>query len=515
MSGYTISRHLGSGGMGAVYLAQHPRLNRVVALKVLHDGFGADRTVRDAFDREADLVSRLEHPNIVAVYDRNGPDDEYLWLSMRHIAGGDVADLLANNPGGLALDHAVGLIADTARALDYAHGQGVLHRDIKPSNMLIEDHGDGQRAVLTDFGIARALEDTVTLSGFAVTFAYAAPERLTGSPDADHRADIYSLGCTAFQLLTGRTPFAGDTPAMIHAHIYEPAPSPRQHRQDLPTYLDAVIDTALAKNPADRYLTCSALAADVARALTTTVRASAPTEPAAPPPPPPSSRYEPPKAPPPPPDSEEARLRRDSDGGDTAAMVGLALVLLTRGQRLHTLASSRRNKRAVDWTYREAEAFEALGEAEEWTRRAAGSHDAVELDADGLYSLAELVDEFFDIGDSELWYRRAAEAGQVLAMHTLARRLTSRGELAEAESWHRRGAEAGHVMAMFNLAGDLKRQGELAESEIWYRRVADVVCERSLGRVATKRLVLTQLAELLEIRGEYVEAEGWRRRAVR
>lgn len=267
-AGFAVERLLGSGGMGAVYLAEHPRLRRRVALKVLADTFTSDPKARTAFDREATLAAGLEHPNIVAVYDRSAVDDAALWLAMRYIDGGDAAGLLGKSPEGLEPVRAVRLVADAAHALDYAHGRGVLHRDVKPANLLIEnDQRVGERAVLTDFGIARTLDDTVTLSGIAATFAYAAPERF-GEAAADHRADIYSLGCTLFQLLTGQQPFVRrDQAAVIGAHLAAPPPSPRAVRAELPAELDAVIATALAKSPGDRYPTCTALAEAAARAL--------------------------------------------------------------------------------------------------------------------------------------------------------------------------------------------------------------------------------------------------------
>ncbi len=206
-AGYSIERLLGSGGMGVVYLARHPRLDRKVALKVLGDTYAADAKVHAAFERESALATRLDHPNIVPIYDRCGPDDHALWLSMKYIDGGDATDLLESAPRGLAPERAVRLITDAADALDFAHRHGVLHRDVKPANLLIEHDPTGrERALLTDFGIARTLDDTVTLSAIAVTFAYAAPERFTNEP-VDHRADIYSLGCTLYQLLTGAQPF--------------------------------------------------------------------------------------------------------------------------------------------------------------------------------------------------------------------------------------------------------------------------------------------------------------------
>lgn len=266
-AGFTIVRALGAGGMGVVYLARHPRLERLVALKVLHDGFAADPKARRAFNREATLISRLDHSNIVAVHDRNGPGDPTLWLSMRYVEGGDADRLLRAHPRGLDPARAVRLIADAAAALDHAHRHGVLHRDVKPGNLLVEsDHRHGERALLTDFGIARALDDTRTLSGVIATFAYVAPERLSGSA-ADSRSDVYSLGATLYQLLTGETPYPyAEQAAVITAHLVQPPPAPSRTRPGLPAGLDAVIATALAKHPADRFQTCTDMvtaAADV------------------------------------------------------------------------------------------------------------------------------------------------------------------------------------------------------------------------------------------------------------
>lgn len=266
-AGFTIRRLLGRGGMGAVYLAGHPRLDRLIALKVLNEVLAADPPARNAFDREAQLAARLEHPNIVGVYDRSHPQDPALWLSMRFIEGGDVTTLLSGTVNGLELPRAVALITDAAHALDYAHAQGVLHRDVKPANLLIDhDLRSGERAVLTDFGIARTMDDTATLTGVAATLAYAAPERFSRKP-ADHRADIYSLGATLYQLVTGEPPFPRrDQAAVIAAHLLEEPPSVRIRRPELPAGIDEVIATALAKRPEDRYQTCGALAAAIERA---------------------------------------------------------------------------------------------------------------------------------------------------------------------------------------------------------------------------------------------------------
>ncbi|WP_228003156.1 WD40 repeat domain-containing serine/threonine protein kinase [Nocardia australiensis] len=268
-AGFMIEEVLGAGGMGVVYAARHPRMDRLVALKVLNDNLATDRRAHAAFDREAELAARLDHPNIVTVHDRSAPGDPVLWLAMRRIRGGDAASFVAAHPDGLAPRLAAELITDAAAALDYAHAQGVLHRDVKPANLLIEaDARHGQRALLTDFGIARTLDSTVTLSAISASFAYAAPERFAQAP-ADPSADIYSLGATLFHLLAGRPPFPrADQAAVIGAHLSEPPPAPSRSRTDLPVELDAVIATAMAKNPADRYPTCAALA-EAARTAST------------------------------------------------------------------------------------------------------------------------------------------------------------------------------------------------------------------------------------------------------
>ncbi|WP_280433909.1 protein kinase domain-containing protein [Nocardia carnea] len=277
LSGFVIDRILGSGGMGVVYRARHPRLERFVALKVLSDALAADPKARIGFEREAALAARLDHPNIVPVHDRSGPDETSLWLSMRYISGGDANGLLAKAPGGLAPELVVELMADAAYALDFAHTAGVLHRDVKPANLLIEpDPRHGHRAVLTDFGIARALDESVTASTLAVTFAYAAPERFLAQPSSP-RTDIYSLGCTLHQLLTGLPPFPRETQAAVMAaHLNVAPPSPHLLRPELPEALDAVIATVLAKQPTDRYPTCRALVDATCAALGLPPRVPAP-----------------------------------------------------------------------------------------------------------------------------------------------------------------------------------------------------------------------------------------------
>ncbi|MET7771276.1 protein kinase [Nocardia sp. NPDC005366] len=267
-AGYVIDRQLGRGGMGSVYLAKHPRLPRMTALKLLNREMFFDKEVRARFEREADLVARLDHPNIVTVYDR-GLDDEQLWISMQYVDGIDAASV---DPKTLPPERAVQIIKETADALDYAHGMGVLHRDVKPANILLARSGSGrgERVYLTDFGIARLRDDTghLTQTGtFTATLAYASPEQLTGA-SLDHRSDQYSLACTLFWLLTGSGPFAATNPAqVIQGHLQTPPPALSSVRPGLPYALDLVLARAMAKRPEERFASCSEFAAAAQQAL--------------------------------------------------------------------------------------------------------------------------------------------------------------------------------------------------------------------------------------------------------
>ncbi|MBF6163660.1 serine/threonine protein kinase [Streptomyces gardneri] len=268
-AGYVIERQLGRGGMGSVYLAKHPRLPRMTALKLLNREMFFDKEVRARFEREADLVAQLDHPNIVTVYDR-GLEDEQLWISMQYIDGIDAASV---EPRSLPPERAVQIIKETADALDYAHGSGVLHRDVKPANILLarSSAGRGERVYLTDFGIARLRDDTghLTQTGtFTATLAYASPEQLTGV-SLDHRSDQYSLACSLFWLFTGTGPFSATNPAaVIQGHLQGAPPALSSVRPGLPFALDGVLAKAMAKRPDDRYGSCAEFAAAAKQALT-------------------------------------------------------------------------------------------------------------------------------------------------------------------------------------------------------------------------------------------------------
>lgn len=265
-AGYTIIRCLGSGGMGEVYVAQHPRLPRQDALKVLRAEVSADSDYRERFLREADLVATLSHPHIVGVYDR-GDDSGRLWITMDYVDGPDAGQLLSRRPGqGLPTDQVVEIITAVAGALDYAHQRNLLHRDVKPANILIGGSDSTERRIkLADFGIARKADEVSGLTATNMTIgtvSYAAPEQLTGE-EMDGRADQYALAATAFHLLTGAPPFADPNPAVvIGQHLSTPAPAVSSRRPEL-AGLDPVLAKALSKDPKARFEKC----ADFARAL--------------------------------------------------------------------------------------------------------------------------------------------------------------------------------------------------------------------------------------------------------
>ncbi|OBF79676.1 serine/threonine protein kinase [Mycobacterium sp. 852002-51163_SCH5372311] len=265
-AGYTIIRRLGAGGMGQVYLAQHPRLPRRDALKILPTEVSADLEFRQRFNREAELAASLYHEHIVGIHDR-GEYEGQLWISMDYVEGTDAARLLSSQyPSGMPRTDVVEIASAVAEALDHAHSRGLLHRDVKPANILLGDAHPRRRILLADFGIARELGEIsgLTATNMAMgTTAYSAPEQLQGA-DLDGRADQYALGCTAFHLLTGNAPFQHSNPAVVITHhLSAPPPRVSEHRPEL-AELDAVIAQAMAKNPDERYATCSDFASALA-----------------------------------------------------------------------------------------------------------------------------------------------------------------------------------------------------------------------------------------------------------
>jgi serine/threonine protein kinase len=261
---YQIVERRGRGGMATVYKAYHPRLARYVAVKVLHSHLAEGQDFLGRFEREARAVATLRHPHIAQAYDFD-VEGEIYYLVMEFIDGQSLEEKLAElskRGEQLPLAETAQIIHQVAEALDYAHQQGMLHRDLKPSNVLLDRQG---QAFLVDFGIARMLSGTqYTSTGELLgTPAYMSPEQGLGKT-LTSATDIYSLGVMLYEMVTGRVPFDADTPyGVIHKHINDPLPPPRQLRPDLPEALVQVLVTALAKDPGERYHS----AGEMARAL--------------------------------------------------------------------------------------------------------------------------------------------------------------------------------------------------------------------------------------------------------
>ena len=266
-AGYVIQRLLGAGGMGEVYLAQHPRLPRQDALKILSSASTGDEEFRARFTREGELAATLWHPHIVGVLDR-GEFNDRLWISMDYVDGTDAGRLIRERySGGMPEQDVAEIVTAVADALDFGHERRLLHRDVKPENILVTaSDGHRRRVLLTDFGIARRIDDVSNLtdSNVAVgTISYVAPEQLLGK-QLDGSADQYALAATAFHLLTGAPPFHDSNRAVVISdHLHTPPPRISDRRPEL-AHLDAVLARALAKEPNERYPICL----DFARALT-------------------------------------------------------------------------------------------------------------------------------------------------------------------------------------------------------------------------------------------------------
>jgi serine/threonine protein kinase len=248
---YQIVEQLGQGGMATVFKAYQPRLEREVAVKVLPAYFAHDPQFSERFRREAKAIARLDHPNIVPVYD-SGEEQDIAYIVMKYVEGGTLKERLEK--GRLDLKSAVHIVGQVADALTYAHEQGIVHRDVKPANILMPREDWAQ---LTDFGIAKAAVETQALTGTGVgvgTPEYMAPEQASGKTDG--RVDVYSLGVTLYQMVTGQLPYTGETPmGVVIKHMQAPLPLVRETTPNVPESVERIILKTLAKDPDDRFQT--------------------------------------------------------------------------------------------------------------------------------------------------------------------------------------------------------------------------------------------------------------------
>jgi len=281
---YEILRQVARGGMAEVYLARDQLLDRRVALKILFPELSVDRSFVERFRREAQAAANLSHPNVVSVYDW-GEEDGVYFIVMEYVDGRPLSSIIRSE-GTLPPDRAAAVGADVAAALAFAHRSGVVHRDVKPGNVLIDVNGNVKVA---DFGIARAAnaKENLTQTGAVMgTATYFSPEQAQGF-GVDPRSDVYSLGVVLYEMVTGRPPFAGDSPvAIAYKHVREQPVPPSRINPSVPAAFEAIVLQAMAKDPGDRYASAEELRADLLRfAHGRPVMAATPTvaAPAAPP----------------------------------------------------------------------------------------------------------------------------------------------------------------------------------------------------------------------------------------
>jgi len=265
---YVIEEMLGQGGMSAVYKATDPNLKRVVAVKVIHSHLSTDSDFVKRFEEEAASVAQLRHPGIIQVHDFNRDDDTY-YMVLEFVPGETIQDHLKrlNDQGRkLSSAKAIEYMASICDAVDYAHQRGMIHRDIKPANLMLNTLG---QAILMDFGIAKIVgSQRHTATGAVVgTAMYMSPEQIRGE-QPDRRTDIYSLGVTLFEMVSGRPPFEADSAmTLMMMHMHDPVPNVKNLNPDVPDALVTVINKALAKDPNDRYQTAAQMAAALRNVL--------------------------------------------------------------------------------------------------------------------------------------------------------------------------------------------------------------------------------------------------------
>lgn len=244
---YTILEEAGRGGMATVYLAKQNSMNRNVAIKVLPPHFLHDPNFLERFKREVEVISHLEHPHILPIYDY-GEAEGVPYIAMRFLGGGSMAQMIRR--GVPDLEELIRPMRQISQALDYAHMQGIIHRDLKPGNIMLDENGN---AYLSDFGIARVMGSDLTGSAIIGTPAYMSPEQANGLA-IDGRSDIYSLGIVLFELITGREPYQAETPmALLLKHLNEPMPPARDFRDGVPDSVEHVLERSTDKDPDNRY----------------------------------------------------------------------------------------------------------------------------------------------------------------------------------------------------------------------------------------------------------------------
>ncbi|MCH7689001.1 MAG: serine/threonine protein kinase, partial [Planctomycetes bacterium] len=257
---FQLEKQIGVGGMGVVYLATHLKTGRKVALKLLSPALSSDENLLARFEREMKILKKLKNENIVQ-YFGGGRHGKQHFYAMELMPGGSLDDLI-DEKGKLPWEQVIELSLQIVNALEYAHRHNVIHRDLKPANFLFDDSG---KLKLSDFGIARDTQATaLTAAGKTVgTYAYMAPEQISGAHPITGKTDLYSLGCVMFQMLTGATPFQADSAAqMLFKHMDQKPPRVTASAIDCPIWLDAVVSKLLSKDPQDRYF--DALAVQVA-----------------------------------------------------------------------------------------------------------------------------------------------------------------------------------------------------------------------------------------------------------
>ncbi len=275
-AGYRVERRLGRGGMGMLYLALEPGLERHVALKLIAPEAAADEVFARRFADESRIAASIEHPNVVPIY-AAGEEGGVPFIAMRYVAGADLAKRLARE-GRLDPKAATELVGQVGNGLDAIHAAGLIHRDVKPANVLLSGAEGAEHAYITDFGVARnvATESGLTQTGrFVGTLDYVAPEQISGGA-VDARADVYALGCLLFKLLTGEVPFPKDgEAARLFAHLNDPPPAPSLYAPEVSIALDDVVIRAMSKSPDDRYPS----AGDLGRAAQAALRGERPATP--------------------------------------------------------------------------------------------------------------------------------------------------------------------------------------------------------------------------------------------